>query len=152
MPFVVPVASKARRIRLHCSLCAWVAQSHRSLQAHQRTEHSNAFRCTSCSKTFSDVEAVRRHSRSTRHQISNVHTNSDEVVVASADDAPVVTEPPHEPEESSEGEVTIEVVELWELEKCKCPEGTPPMRKLVAGEKTLRCSQCCRPARGPSTD
>ena len=51
-----------------------------------------------------------------------------------------------------EGEVTIEVVELWELEKCKCPEGTPPMRNLVAGEKTLRCFQCCRPARGPSTD
>ena len=51
-----------------------------------------------------------------------------------------------------EGEVTIEVVELWELEKCKCPEGTPPMRKLVAGEKTLRCSQCGRPARKLSTD
>ena len=51
-----------------------------------------------------------------------------------------------------EGEVTIEVVELWELEKCKCPEGTPPMRKLVPGEKTLRCSECCRPARKPSTD
>ena len=51
-----------------------------------------------------------------------------------------------------EGEVTIEVVELWELEKCKCPEGTPPMRKLVPGEKTLRCSECGRPARKPSTD
>ena len=86
MPFVVPVASKARCISLHCSLCAWVADSHRSLQAHQRTEHSNAFRCTSCSKTFSDVDAVRRHSRSTRHQINNVHANSDEVVVASSDD------------------------------------------------------------------
>ena len=86
MPFVVPVASKARCISLHCSLCAWVADSHRSLQAHQRTEHSNAFRCTSCSKTFSDVDAVRRHSRSTRHQINNVHANLDEVVVASSDD------------------------------------------------------------------
>ena len=64
---------------------------------------------------------------------------------------PVVTGPQHESEESSEGEVTIEVVELWELEKCKCPEGTPPMRKLVPGEKTLRCSECCRPARKPST-
>ena len=86
MPFVVPLASKARWISLHCSLCAWEAHSHRSLQAHQRTEHSNGFQCTSCSKTFSDVEAVRRHSRSTRHHINNVHANSDEVLVASSDD------------------------------------------------------------------
>ena len=86
LPFVVPLASSARFQSLQCPRCDWVADSHGSLQAHERTEHSKAYRCGSCSQSFSNVEAVRRHSRSTRHQIDDVYANSDEAVVAISGD------------------------------------------------------------------
>ena len=33
----------------------------------------------------------------------------------------------------------------WEMEICECPAGTPPLPKLIPGEKKLRCSECLRP-------
>ena len=51
--------------------------------------------------------------------------------------------------DSSDGVyVEVEVVEPWELERCKCPEGTPPLDNLVPGEQKLRCFECLRPYRG----
>ena len=38
-------------------------------------------------------------------------------------------------------------IEPWEMEICICPAGTPPLPKLVPGEKKLRCSECLRPYR-----
>ena len=41
-----------------------------------------------------------------------------------------------------------ETVELWELEKCTYPEGTPPEPRTFPEEDVLRCSECARPYRG----
>ena len=58
-----------------------IEERHKVLLADDRAK-----RAAAKTKAFTDLEAVRRHSRSTRHQINNVHANSDEVVVASSDD------------------------------------------------------------------
>ena len=45
-------------------------------------------------------------------------------------------------------EPQIETVEVWELEICTCPQGTPPMLKKIPGERQLRCCKCLRPYSG----
>ena len=36
-------------------------------------------------------------------------------------------------------------LELWELERCNCPEPRVPMDRILAGEAQLRCLGCLRP-------
>ena len=43
--------------------------------------------------------------------------------------------------------IEVDSVEAWMLEKCHCPEGTPPMNRKVPGENVLRCFGCLRPYR-----
>ena len=52
---------------------------------------------------------------------------------------------PDYPSKGSEAAEVIEIVEPWEMEVCICTEGTPPLPKLVPGEKKLRCFECLRP-------
>jgi hypothetical protein len=46
----------------------------------------------------------------------------------------------------SESELPLLVeVEPWELERCQCPIGVPPLDRVIEGESRLRCFQCLRP-------
>ena len=46
----------------------------------------------------------------------------------------------------SESELPLLVeVEPWELERCQCPIGVPPLDRVIEGESRLRCFHCLRP-------
>ena len=51
-------------------------------------------------------------------------------------------------EEDAPDSVDARMVELWELQVCKCPAGTPPMKSIWPGEFHLRCFGCGAPYRG----
>lgn len=78
--FVVPKQSRSGTAHAHpfCLMCREALPGPKQMRQHEKASHPGHYRCSRCQKTFDCTQDLRRHSRSTCHEIPEMFKLADE--------------------------------------------------------------------------